>query len=55
MTLNAPAEVLKKLVWPLRLTLAGLWAERISRAFWPLWTILLLSFAALAFGFQEPR
>ena len=53
MTLNAPAEVLKKLVWPLRLTLAGLWAERISRAFWPLWTILLLSFAALAFGLQD--
>lgn len=53
MTLNAPAEALKKLVWPLRLTHFGLWAERIARAFWPLWTILLLTFAALAFGLQD--
>ncbi|MFZ1467668.1 MAG: DUF4175 domain-containing protein [Paracoccaceae bacterium] len=53
MTLKAPAEVLKKLVWPLRLTLSGLWAERIARAFWPLWTILLLTFAALAFGLHD--
>ena len=26
---------LKSLVWPMRLTLAGLWAERLARAFWP--------------------
>lgn len=53
MTPNAPGDVLKRLVWPLRLTQAGLWAERISRAFWPLWTLFLLTFAALAFGVQD--
>jgi uncharacterized protein (TIGR02302 family) len=53
MTLNAPTETLKRLVWPLRLTLAGLWAERIARAFWPLWTLVLLTFSALAFGVQD--
>jgi hypothetical protein len=44
---------LKSLVWPMRLTLAGLWAERLSRAFWPLWTLLLVTLAALAFGLQD--
>ena len=53
MTDPAAAKVLEKLVWPLRLTHAGLWAERISRAFWPVWTIALLTFAALAFGLQD--
>lgn len=47
------ADTLKSLVWPRRLTLLGLWAERISRAFWPLWTILLLAFTAAAFGLHE--
>ncbi len=41
------------LPWPRRLTLAGLWAERLAQAFWPLWTILLAAFAALAFGVQD--
>ena len=53
MTPIDPTEALRKLVWPLRLTLLGMWAERIARAFWPLWTILLLTFAALAFGVQD--
>ncbi len=53
MTLNAPGETLKRLVWPLRLTFLGLWAERIARAFWPLWTLILLTFSALAFGVQD--
>lgn len=44
---------LPALVWPRRLTLLGLWAERLARAFWPLWTILLLAFAAAAFGVQD--
>jgi uncharacterized protein (TIGR02302 family) len=39
-----------RLRWPLRLTLAGLWAERIVRGFWPLWTVLLVVLAVLAFG-----
>ncbi|WP_371157465.1 DUF4175 domain-containing protein [Jannaschia sp. 2305UL9-9] len=29
----------------LRLTHVGLWAERVTRAFWPVWTILFLSLA----------
>lgn len=44
---------LKSLVWPMRLTLAGLWAERLARAFWPLWSLALLTLAALAFGLQD--
>jgi uncharacterized protein (TIGR02302 family) len=44
---------LKSLVWPMRLTLAGLWAERLSRAFWPLWSLALITLAALAFGLQD--
>jgi uncharacterized protein (TIGR02302 family) len=44
---------LKSLVWPMRLTLVGLWAERLARAFWPLWSVLLLALAALAFGLQD--
>ena len=44
---------LKALVWPMRLTLLGLWAERLARAFWPLWSLLLLVLAVLAFGLQD--
>ncbi len=33
--------------------MAGLWAERIARSFWPLWTILLLALTALSFGLQD--
>jgi uncharacterized protein (TIGR02302 family) len=44
---------LKSLVWPMRLTLVGLWAERLARVFWPLWSVLLLALAALAFGLQD--
>lgn len=40
---------LSRLRGPLRLTLAGLWAERITRAFWPLWTVAMATLAALAF------
>ncbi|MFN3994822.1 MAG: TIGR02302 family protein, partial [Tabrizicola flagellatus] len=41
------------LVWPMRLTLAGLWAERLARAFWPLWSLVLVTLSALAFGVQD--
>ncbi|MFO1201299.1 MAG: TIGR02302 family protein [Tabrizicola sp.] len=44
---------LRSLVWPMRLTLAGLWAERLARAFWPLWSLILVTLAALAFGVQD--
>ncbi|MDX5351068.1 MAG: TIGR02302 family protein [Paracoccaceae bacterium] len=53
MTGRFPTPPLKSLVWPMRLTLAGLWAERLVRAFWPLWSLLLATLAALAFGLQD--
>ncbi|AZL59074.1 TIGR02302 family protein [Tabrizicola piscis] len=53
MTGTPPQPPLKSLVWPLRLTLTGLWAERLARAFWPLWSLILLVLAALAFGLQD--
>ncbi len=37
----------------LRGTLAGLWAERLARAFWPFTTLLLACIAALGFGLQD--
>lgn len=53
MTGKTPELPLKSLVWPMRLTLAGLWSERLARAFWPLWSLILLVLAALAFGVQD--
>lgn len=47
------AAVMRRIRWPLRATWAGLWAERLSRAFWPLWVVALLTLAALAFGVQD--
>ncbi|MGP3697833.1 TIGR02302 family protein [Rhodobacter sp. NSM] len=49
----ATRAALARLVWPLRLTLAGLWAERLARSFWPVWTILIATLAALVFGLQD--
>jgi uncharacterized protein (TIGR02302 family) len=37
----------------LRGTLAGLWAERLARAFWPFTTLLLGFVAAFGFGLQD--
>jgi uncharacterized protein (TIGR02302 family) len=53
MTGKTPEPPLQSLVWPMRLTLAGLWAERLARAFWPLWSLVLITLAALAFGLQD--
>lgn len=47
------APVLKQIERPLRLTWAGLWAERLTRAFWPFWTIAIAVLALLAFGVQD--
>ena len=44
---------LRRLQRPMRLTLAGLWAERLTHAFWPLWTVLITTLAVLAFGLQD--
>ena len=38
---------------PLTLTRTGMVAERISRAFWPLWTICLATLAVLMLGVQD--
>jgi len=43
-------EALRRLIWPLRLTRAGMIAESVTRAFWPLWTLIFLGLAAAAFG-----
>lgn len=38
---------------PLRLTLLGMWAERLTRCFWPFWTVVLITLSALSFGVQD--
>lgn len=48
-----PGEAAQRLNWPIRLTRAGMVAERASRAFWPLWSILLVALAALMLGLQD--
>lgn len=49
----SPSDVAGKLRRPLILTRWGMVAERCVRAFWPLWSILLLALAALMFGVQD--
>ncbi|WP_145104858.1 TIGR02302 family protein [Cereibacter sediminicola] len=49
----ATETALARLIWPLRLTWAGLWAERLARGFWPVWTILIAALAALVLGVQD--
>lgn len=46
-------DLTQRLLWPLRLTFVGLWAERLVQAFWPLWSLLLAGLAFLAFGVQD--
>ena len=48
-----PTEALTRIALPLRLTHLGLWAERLCRAFWPLWTITIGALGALSFGLQD--
>ncbi len=50
---DLPKDAAQRLAWPLRLTFAGLVAERIVRAFWPLWTVLITVLAALMLGLQD--
>ncbi|MCA8878967.1 MAG: TIGR02302 family protein [Rhodobacteraceae bacterium] len=52
---HAPAatDPKQRLAWPLRLTRLGLVAERVVRAFWPLWTVLLVVLAALLLGLHD--
>lgn len=48
-----PEGALRRLAWPMRLTRAGMVAERVTRGFWPVWTILFAIIAALAFGLHD--
>lgn len=50
---DLPEDARARLVLPLGLTRLGLLAERLARAFWPFWTILLLALAAVALGLHE--
>ncbi|MDP3341595.1 TIGR02302 family protein [Frigidibacter sp.] len=47
------AQALARIARPLRLTRAGLAAERLARCFWPVSTLLLAVAAAFAFGLQD--
>ncbi|EPX82793.1 TIGR02302 family protein [Salipiger mucosus] len=47
------ADILTPIKWPLRLTLWGMAAERITRAFWPLWSVLIAALAMLMLGVQD--
>jgi uncharacterized protein (TIGR02302 family) len=48
-----PEQALTRIALPLRLTLLGLWAERLSRAFWPLWTLVITGLGLLSFGILD--
>ena len=50
MAVSLLTQTLRRIRWPLRVTLLGLWVEVLARAFWPLWVVLSLGLAALAFG-----
>ena len=53
MNTESAEQVLKRIETPLRLTLLGLWAERLARAVWPLWTVAIAAIAAAAMGVQD--
>ena len=50
---NPLTPVMIRLRRPLSLTWAGLIAERLVRAFWPFWTVLAATAAALILGLQD--
>ncbi|MFX0542185.1 TIGR02302 family protein [Roseovarius sp. S4756] len=52
-TSNLTGPLAARLRGPLTLTWAGLLAERLVRAFWPLWTLLIAVAAALMMGLQD--
>ncbi len=45
--------MLNRLRWPLRLTLAGLFAERALRAFWPFGSVVMVALSTLMLGLQD--
>ena len=52
-TRDLSPDAARRLAWPLRLTFAGLLAERVFRSFWPLWTVLLFALSSLMLGLHE--
>ncbi|KAA8614131.1 TIGR02302 family protein [Salipiger aestuarii] len=50
---STPPEILKPVRWPLRLTLWGMTAERLTRAFWPLWSLAIAMLALMMLGIQD--
>ncbi len=50
---TGPSDILRRIRWPLRLTWWGMLAERLTRAFWPLWSVLFVVLAALMLGLQD--
>jgi len=52
-TSRLPTAARKGLRRPLALTRAGMAAERLSRAFWPVWSLVLLTLAGLMLGVQD--
>ncbi|MDX5413669.1 MAG: DUF4175 domain-containing protein, partial [Rhodobacterales bacterium] len=50
---ETPQTLLTRLRWPLFLTRAGLLAERVWQAFWPLWTVVVLVLAGLMLGLHD--
>ncbi|WGW04702.1 TIGR02302 family protein [Tropicibacter oceani] len=46
-------DILGEIRWPLLLTRWGMVAERLVRAFWPLWSILIVGLALLMLGVQD--
>ncbi|WP_373050112.1 TIGR02302 family protein [Thalassovita aquimarina] len=42
-----------KVRWPLRLTWAGLIAERVAGAFWPFWSVAMICLALLMMGLHQ--
>ena len=53
MNADTPEHALRRIETPLRITLFGLWAERIARAFWPLWTVVIAAVAVASMGVQD--
>ncbi|MFY0636209.1 MAG: TIGR02302 family protein [Vannielia sp.] len=49
----ARSRALKRLMRPLQLTRVGMVAERVTRCFWPVWTLVFIAAAALAFGAHD--
>ena len=50
---NSLGPLKQRLRWPLTLTWAGLIAERVVHAFWPLWTLIAATAAALMMGLHD--